>query len=224
MTSWLSRRGRRCVSLREEPTLNLPNQITLSRLVLSVAFFAVLTQYSHHDTNRQPFWLDLGVVLFVVAACTDFVDGYLARSRGLVTPLGRVLDPFVDKVLICGAFILLCGQGFVDAQGQNVTRVQPWMVVIIVGRELLVTGLRGYQESVGKAFPAGLHGKIKMWVQSFAVPAILLAVAHEGSWFSSATSEAIKLTFAWLTVLATALSVFQYLARSRDLLLSGAAA
>jgi len=204
--------------------LNLPNQITLSRLVLSVAFFVVLIQYSHRETPRNTRLLDTAVVLFIVAACTDFLDGYLARSRGLVTPLGRVLDPFVDKVLICGAFILLCGQGFVDVQGHNVTRVQAWMVVVIVARELLVTGLRGYQESVGKAFPAGLHGKLKMWVQSIAAPAILLAVGHEGSWFSAATADAIKLVFVWLTVITTALSVFQYLSRSRDLLVSGAAA
>lgn len=204
--------------------LNLPNQITLARLILSVAFFAVLLQYSHRELPRNTLLLDVAVVLFLVAACTDFLDGYLARSRGMVTPLGRVMDPFVDKVLICGAFILLCGEGFVDAEGRNVTRVQSWMVVVIVARELLVTGLRGYQESIGKAFPAGLHGKLKMWVQSIAAPVILVAIAHEGTWFTPAVADVIKQTLAWLTVIVTALSVFQYLARSRDLLISGAPA
>ncbi len=202
--------------------LNLPNQITLARLVLAILFFALLVQYSHRATPPNLRLLDLAAVLFVVAASTDFLDGYLARSRGLVTPLGRVLDPFVDKVLICGAFILFAGHGFVDAQGNNVTRVQSWMVVVIVARELLVTGLRGYQESVGKAFPAGLHGKLKMWVQCIAAPAVLLAISREGIWFSADTAEVLKQSVVWLTVAVTALSVFQYLARSRDLLITGA--
>jgi len=199
-----------------KPALNLPNQITLARLVLAIVFFVLLSQYSQRDPKA--WMLDLATVLFVVAAATDYVDGYLARKWKMVTALGRVLDPLVDKLLVCGAFILFVGPEFVDAQGRNVTEVQGWMVVVIVGRELLVTGLRGFNESIGRAFGASLHGKVKMWIQSIAAPAILLLVAHGEQWFTGATASAIKVTIVWVTVLVTALSLFQYLARSRHIL------
>jgi len=201
--------------------LNLPNQITLARLALAIIFFAVLSQYSQRSS--PPWKLDLAAVLFIVAAGSDFLDGYLARKWKMVTSLGRVLDPMVDKVLICGAFILFLAPGFVDAQGRNVTEMRGWMVVVIVGRELLVTGLRGFNESQGRAFGASLHGKVKMWIQSFAAPAILVLVAHEQSLMSASTASDLKLAIVWLTVLVTALSMLQYLARSRHILEESAA-
>jgi CDP-diacylglycerol--glycerol-3-phosphate 3-phosphatidyltransferase len=153
-----------------------------------------------------------------VAALTDILDGYLARKRGQVTPLGRVLDPLVDKVLICGAFIIFAGPSFIDVDGANATRVSAWMVVVIVGRELLVTGLRGFNEAQGKAFGASLHGKLKMWMQSIAAPAILLLIAHEGSWLSAPAAQGARTALVWLTVAVTVLSMGQYLMRSRDIL------
>ncbi|MEK6674417.1 MAG: CDP-diacylglycerol--glycerol-3-phosphate 3-phosphatidyltransferase [Planctomycetota bacterium] len=197
--------------------INVPNRITLARLLLSIIFFFVLVQYSQRDPTRRVWMLDTAWVLFIIAACTDFLDGYLARKHGWVTPLGRILDPFVDKVLICGAFILFAGHGFVDQQGHNVTKVEAWMVVVIVGRELLVTGIRGFQESLGKAFPASLHGKLKMWVQCIAAPTILFLVAREDQGMSSATADLLKVILVWLTVIVTALSALQYLARSKDI-------
>ena len=162
--------------------------------------------------------LDLAVVIFIVAAVTDAVDGYIARKRGLVTALGRGLDPFVDKVLVCGAFIIFAGPGFVDADGHNVTEVTAWMVVVIVGRELLVTGLRGFSESRGKAFGASLHGKVKMWMQSIAAPAVLLIVANEHYWPEATWPSIWKKALVWTMVVATALSAVQYIIRSRDIL------
>ena len=150
-------------------SLNLPNRITVARLGLAIVFFVLVGLYSHRAP--RPWLLDLAAATFVIAAISDILDGYIARKRGLVTPLGRILDPLVDKILVCGAFILFVGTGFVDADGHNVTEVRTWMVVVIVGRELLVTGLRGFNESMGKAFGASLHGKIKMWMQSVAAPA-----------------------------------------------------
>ncbi len=196
--------------------LNLPNQITLARLILAVVFVALLSQYSHNGGSK---WLlDAAAALFIIAAASDYLDGYIARKKGLITPLGRVLDPLVDKVLVCGAFILLAGPAFVDVTGRNVTEVQAWMVVLIVGRELLVTGLRGFNESRGKEFGASIHGKIKMWTQSIAAPALLILVAHEGGWFSVDFAKIGKLALVWLTVVVTALSMVQYLARSRYIL------
>ena len=196
--------------------LNLPNRITLSRLVLAIVFFVLLSQYSQQQP--QPWMLDVAVAIFIIAAVTDILDGYLARKFGQETPLGRVLDPFVDKVLVCGAFILFVGPGFVDAGGQNVTGVRGWMVVVIVSRELLVTGLRGFSESRGLAFGASVYGKLKMWVQSVAAPVILIIVAHEARWPEAEWPGTVKLVFVWATVIATALSTVHYLIRSRHIL------
>jgi len=195
-------------------SLNLPNQITISRLALAIVFFVLLSQYSQQEPS--PWILDIGAVIFIVAAVTDILDGYLARRRGEVTPLGRVLDPLVDKVLVCGAFILFTGSRFVDATGHNVTEVSAWMVVVIVGRELLVTGLRGFNESLGISFGASVYGKLKMWMQSIAAPAILFIVAHEEAW--GAAAGPAKKTLVWLTVVITALSTIVYLVRSRHIL------
>jgi len=196
--------------------LNLPNKITIGRLLLAVVFFVVLSQYSQR--NPRPGLLDVAAALFVVAAATDILDGYLARSRGEVTALGRILDPLVDKVLVCGAFVLFVGRGFVDERGHNVTEVESWMVVVIVGRELLVTGLRGFNESMGKSFGASLHGKLKMWMQSIAAPVILFLVAREQGWALGEVGRWTKVGLAYLTVVATALSTIQYLVRSRYIL------
>ena len=196
------------------PAINLPNQITIARLGLAIVFFVLLSQYSQITHNTL--LLDIAAGIFILAAVTDILDGYLARKWGQVTALGRVLDPLVDKVLVCGAFILFVGPGFVDSQGQNVTAVRSWMVVVIVGRELLVTGLRGFSESIGKSFGASLHGKVKMWMQSIAAPTVLLLVAHED--VIGPSVGWIKATVVWLTVVVTALSTIQYLVRSRYIL------
>lgn len=203
--------------------INLPNQITLGRLGLAIIFFTMLSLYSQQDYTRQWWMLDVAFVLFIVAALTDILDGYLARKHNLVTPLGRILDPLVDKVLVCGAFILFTGPGFVDATGRNVTEVKAWMVVIIVGRELLVTGIRGFNESIGREFPASIHGKIKMWVQSIAAPTVLLVIAHEGTWFAQPVAHWFKLVAVWATVIVTALSTIHYLVRSRHIFEESAA-
>lgn len=197
-------------------TLNLPNKITLARLGLAIIFFILLSQYS--QVTPQALMLDVAAGIFIVAAVTDILDGYLARKRNQVTALGRVLDPLVDKVLVCGAFILFAGRPFVDATGHNVTEVHAWMVVVIVGRELLVTGLRGFNESIGKSFGASVYGKVKMWMQSIAAPAILLVVAHEEAWGLGGAADSIKKTLVWLTVIITALSTIVYLIRSRHIL------
>lgn len=199
-------------------TLNLPNQITLARLVLAIIFFVLLAHYWQRDPQPKTWLLDVAVALFVIAASTDILDGYLARKLGQVTSLGRVLDPLVDKVLICGTFVLFVGPGFVDASGNNVTEVQPWMVVVIVGRELLVTGLRGFNESIGRPFASSVYGKLKMWMQSIAAPAILLIIARENQGHFTAWAPWAKMTLVWLTVIITVLSTIQYLIRSRHIL------
>src|SRR6185369_14028873 len=123
---------------------NLPNQLTVLRLLLSVVLFALIAlQY-----------FLAGVVVFIVAAGTDWLDGYFARKYGQVTNLGRILDPFVDKIIICGSFVFLVAEPD--------SGVQAWMAVFVVGRELLVTALRSYLEGEGADFSAVMSGKLKM--------------------------------------------------------------
>lgn len=139
----------------------LPNQLTTARLALSFALFAAIGTQA---------WLT-ALLLFAAAAVTDWLDGYLARGQGLVTSFGRAYDPLVDKVLVCGAFIFLLDE---PSAG-----LAPWMVTVVVVREFLVTGLRGYLEEQGLSFGADQLGKLKMALQCAAV-AWILALLH---WF-----------------------------------------
>src|SRR5262245_45214620 len=120
-------------SARRSPVLNLPNQLTALRFVLAIVLFVLISL----DSVPARWWLCL--VTFVVAAITDFLDGYLARKLNLGSTLGRNLDPLVDKILICGTFIFLLAWPDVG--------LQPWMVVVVVSRELLVTSLRSFIET-----------------------------------------------------------------------------
>ncbi|UCG34235.1 MAG: CDP-alcohol phosphatidyltransferase family protein [Phycisphaerales bacterium] len=199
--------------------LNLPNQITVGRLVLAVAFLIVVNFYDAKRPDDCRWMLDVCTVLFIVAGLSDILDGYLARSRNQVTSLGRILDPFVDKVLICGAFAFFAGPHFVDETGRNVTGVQMWMVVLILGRELLVTGLRGFSEARGAQFGAGISGKTKMLVQSVTAVVILMSVARSGVVFGQSFNDVLRPVMVWLTVAATAFSLLSYLWRARSTLL-----
>ncbi len=145
--------------------------------------------------------------MFLVAGLTDVVDGYIARKYSMETSLGRLLDPFVDKILICGAFIFFTGSNFIIA-GRNVTNVAPWMIVLIIGRELLVTSLRGQSESQGKAFPATIQGKIKMFLQSATVITILISLGH---FYQQRWADIARQTFIWITVIFTLVSMIGYL-------------
>ena len=194
--------------------MNLLNQITVGRLFLAVVFCVLLAQYSAQAPAARAWMIGACFWIFIVAALSDILDGYLARRQNQVTSFGRVLDPFVDKVLVGGAFILLSGPNFTDAAGVHTSGVEPWMVVIIIGRELLVTSLRGVSESQGRQYAATLHGKIKMLVQCIAVPWILMSLTRppDSVWHSGAKP------LIWTTVVVTTLSMFSYLAQARHIL------
>lgn len=144
-------------STSPKPSLlgSLPNQLTTARLVLSFVLFG---------TIGMRFWL-AALVVFAIAAVTDWLDGYLARGQGLVTSFGRAYDPLVDKVLVCGAFIFLLDE--------PTAGLEPWMVTIVVAREFIVTGLRGYLEERGVSFGADQLGKLKMLLQCLAIAWVL---------------------------------------------------
>lgn len=199
---------------------NLPNLITTSRLLLAVVFFCLVPQFDLRDEVPRRAVLDWCLAVFALAVLTDWFDGYLARRRGLVTPLGRILDPFVDKVLICGTFAYFAGAGFHDSAGQPATGVRMWMVVLIVSRELLVTGLRGFSEARGESFAADLGGKAKMVIQSATALLILWTIAHPGRLAPAEVEQQARLVCVWATVIATAASMLTYLYRCRSLLIT----
>lgn len=195
--------------------INLPNQITIARLFLAIIFFACLAQFDARVDEPAWWILDLCAVLFLVAAITDVIDGYLARKHNQETSFGRILDPFVDKILTIGAYIFLAGEGFVDQTGDKISEVAGWMVVVILGRELLVTSLRGVTEASGQAFAATVYGKVKMALQSTTIVWILLTLAHPDT---LAFFVPARPWLVYLTVAVTLLSMFSYLRMARGVL------
>ena len=136
---------------------NVPNQVTVSRLLLGVVLFALMS-WGYYTAS---------LVVFIIAASTDWVDGYWARKYGQITQLGRILDPFADKMIICGTFIYLAAAPQL-ADGRPASGVAAWMAVVILARELAVTALRSFIENQGGDFSAKWAGKWKMVFQCVA--------------------------------------------------------
>jgi len=148
--------------------LNLPNFITGTRLLLAFGLFALIA--------AGEFWIT-SALLFILAASTDALDGYFARRNGQITVLGRILDPFVDKVIVCGSFVCL-----LEHQTSPDSGVRAWMVIIIIGREMFVSSLRGILEKEGKDFSASFSGKLKMTLQCVAVSVSLFSMSPLFAW------------------------------------------
>ncbi len=171
--------------------LNVPNQITIARLVLSIVVFVLIP--------LGQYWVALywvALAFFVVAAVTDWLDGYIARKYDLVTRLGRILDPFVDKFLICGAFIFLVAD-------YPESGIAAWMAVVVVARELLVTVMRGFLEGEGVDFSAKMAGKLKMVFQCGAVIVSLMVLG-----FASQPPSWMKLLLTMIVWLAVMLTIY----------------
>ncbi len=197
--------------------INLPNQITLGRLGLVVLLFVLLTWFDAGHLEEQRWVLNVSFWLFVVAALLDVVDGLLARMMKSVTSFGRILDPVVDKTMICGVFLLFASRQFWDAgRNANLTGVEPWMVVVILTRELLVSAVRTHAEAEGREFGASWVGKLKMFVQCVTIGIILAELA----WQWDAVTP-IRMGCIWATVAVTALSAISYVHRARAFLLTG---
>lgn len=128
--------------------VNLPNTITVSRLFLTAAFIVFVAK----ESTWSYF---IALILFVVAAASDFLDGWLARKMNLVTPLGKLLDPLADKILVCSAFVFLSAKGVCPV----------WITTLILGREFLVTGLRQIAVEAGQVLAADRLGKWKTTFQ-----------------------------------------------------------
>ncbi|MBI1324728.1 CDP-diacylglycerol--glycerol-3-phosphate 3-phosphatidyltransferase [bacterium] len=181
-----------------EPLWTIPNILSLGRL----AFTAVILWAI--DTAH---W-DAAIVLFVIAALTDWFDGWIARKFNQATVLGRQLDPLVDKIVVIAVLIHLAA---LPGSG-----VRPWMVSVILARELIIQALRSHLESASVGFGAKMAGKLKMAFQCFAIVAVLW-VFREGGAEAVPTLATLRDVLVWTAVGLTIYSGGAYLARARTL-------
>jgi CDP-diacylglycerol--glycerol-3-phosphate 3-phosphatidyltransferase len=171
---------------------NIPNQLTIGRLLLTFVLFGLIAAG----------WWIACIVVFAVAAVTDWLDGYLARLLNQSSALGRNLDPLVDKVMVCGAFIFL-----MPVAGAGVVA---WMATLVVCRELIITGLRGYLETAGAKFGADWLGKIKMVLQCAMLLFIFVFLALRSPDSPDGWAGLLRDLLIYATLAATALSGLQY--------------
>jgi CDP-diacylglycerol--glycerol-3-phosphate 3-phosphatidyltransferase len=175
--------------------MNLPNSLTILRIFFIPLLVVVLL-------TREPNWVFWGVpvhfevwgvLILLAAAATDWADGYFARRRGEVTTLGILLDPIADKLLISAAFISLVEMHLIPA----------WMVVIIIGREFTVLGLRNIASAEGFTIQASALGKTKLVLQVLAACVVILGAKH-------ATFKSLAMLLLWLVVVSAIASAVQY--------------
>ena len=205
--------------------MNLPNKLTVSRFVLTGAFlWAMISRSPVNDT--------LALVFFGAAGITDFLDGKIARERGLITSFGTLMDPLADKIMTCSAFIALVERHMLtpppvvfELGGRGYSaKVHAWMVVIIVARELAITGLRLLAASKNVVLAAERYGKHKTISQIVAIIALLVmdASVEWWPWLQGALKPWVPgfaMLALWLTVLLTATSGALYLWRNREIYL-----
>ena len=210
-----------------------PNQLTIARIALAGVFFVLLGLYEPGAANDKAL-LTAAFVIYIVAGITDVLDGWIARKYNWTSAFGRITDPFVDKVLVVGAFAMFSGANFrMDPAalqaavayeatlphwltGHMASAVQAWMVVVIMAREFIVSAVRGYSESQGIKFPATSAGKIKMFIQSVDICSILYQLANlqQAQW-----AVITKIALVWLSVIATVASGFAYIGKARKVFL-----
>ena len=188
-----------------------PNRITAIRFLGSLILF-VLFAFNESGLSDLDWYFPTCFWLFIVTALTDFLDGWMARRENHVTAFGRIADPFVDKVLVLGSMI------FMAVMDWSRDWFPAWIVVTVLAREFLVTGIRGYVESLGKEFPADWFGKIKMVVQCVAIAAV---ISLDGLPWSDVMRENIAMVghiFVWATLFTSVGSGFSYVLKARGLL------
>ena len=210
---------------------HVPNALTGARLVLAGVFFWMLAYYQYRGRG-DPWFLNTAFVIYCIALTTDFLDGYLARRWRVEGAFGRVVDPFVDKVLVIGSFIFFAGKNFIIPETVSVgvspspdpgmvvktlTGVAPGMVVLILARELLVTTFRGMSEAGGQNFGAAFSGKLKMVLQSVTILVILVYVNYL-HWLEThnykTAATLIRDICIWTTIAVTVYSGLMYVSRA----------
>jgi CDP-diacylglycerol--glycerol-3-phosphate 3-phosphatidyltransferase len=175
--------------------MNLPNSLTILRIFfVPLLVVVLLTRQPNLVFFGWPIHFEVwGVLILLAAAATDMMDGYIARKRGEITTLGILLDPIADKLLISAAFISLVQMQLVAA----------WMVVVIIGREFIVVGLREIASVQGLVIPASALGKTKMFLQVIAGCAVILTANHP-------SLKPLGLVLLWLVVISAIASAIHY--------------
>lgn len=183
------------------PILNIPNILTMTRIA-AIPLLAVLLM---HPSRPAGFW---AAAVFSLASVTDWLDGYLARRMGIVTIFGKFLDPIADKLIVMAALIMILPFG----------RVPAWMVLVILGREIIITGLRGIASSEGIVIQASDLGKFKTIFQLVAIIGLLLH--YDYNWLFGIEHQLVLVNmhnvgmfFLWIATLLTVWSGVDYLAR-----------
>ncbi|WP_297281389.1 CDP-diacylglycerol--glycerol-3-phosphate 3-phosphatidyltransferase [uncultured Anaerococcus sp.] len=171
--------------------MNIANKVTTLRLILIPVF--VILYYNYGTTNN------IAAIIFIIASLTDALDGHLARSRNLVTTFGKFVDPLVDKLLTMAAFIVLVGDG----------TLQAWAVIVIIARELAITGFRTLAADQGITIAASKWGKAKTTSQMIALVLLLL---------NSATLNNIGIYVFYLAVILTIISGADYIIKNKKVL------
>ncbi|NRB76164.1 MAG: CDP-diacylglycerol--glycerol-3-phosphate 3-phosphatidyltransferase [Verrucomicrobiales bacterium] len=191
--------------------MNVPNQLTVARLILTFVFVALLS------LEGVPFAKTGALLVFSLAAITDFLDGYLARKNNLVTNFGKLMDPLADKVLMCAGFVLLTRLELIPA----------WMVVVILAREFMVTGLRLLASAEGVVLAAENLGKYKTTIQIVTIIYFLLYLASEEALFRFLHPmfdafylgpEYLGMVLNWASLILTLWSGVSYVLKNRKLL------
>lgn len=196
--------------------MNLPNKLTVSRFVLTGLFlWCLFSTFAFHQT--------LALALFCLAGFTDFLDGRIARARNLITNFGILMDPLADKIMTCSAFIAFVESTHINPNAP--VKLGAWMVVIIVSRELAITGLRLLAASKNVVLAAERYGKHKTAWQIISIIALLVvdALNEWPVWMQNlfrAWSPDFAVIALWITVVLTAASGLIYLWRNRALYLS----
>ena len=176
----------------------IPNILTLGRLVLTIVFLIMILlspKYYAEGELPLPAFLDYAFIIFVIAGLSDMVDGIAARKLNVTSKFGRMIDPLADKVLVCGAFICfaIIGEPKLFNFGPKALAGIQWSVAgILILREAYVTVLRHIAEARGINFAATISGKVKMFIQSFAIGTVVVKMAHVqtaawGNWFTMVT-------------------------------------
>jgi CDP-diacylglycerol--glycerol-3-phosphate 3-phosphatidyltransferase len=209
---------------------HVPNALTFGRLVLAAVFFVMLSWYQY-EGRGDPTFLNVAFFIYLIALITDWLDGFLARRWNVEGAFGRIVDPFVDKVLVLGSFIFFAGKNFIIPESvtmqsstplvvKTLTGVAPGIVVILLARELLVTTIRSLSERTGHNFGAAFSGKLKMVFQSVTILVILVYVNYRRHLIDSGYlywATWFRDVCIWATVAITVMSGLLYLRRAPDL-------
>ena len=175
--------------------MNTPNKLTVARMIIVPFLVVFLLTGWGGDANRY-----ISLALFVVASVTDWFDGYLARKNNLVTNFGKFMDPLADKLLVCSAMICMI----------ELNRLQAWFVIIIIGREFIISGFRLIAAENGIVIAANYWGKFKTASQMIMI--ILLIIHFDGIFVT------LEQLFIWLSLALTIISLITYIWQNKSVL------